>query len=191
MRYRLCVAALCSIASAAALAAPKLLQDIPLQWKPTAELGAAVQSTHQRISFVAFKDVRDNPKLIAENREKSTPKPVTTKDDVGAFVSDSLRHIFDREGFNTVDSGGDLMISGEVRRLFVVETDTYNADVLLHITVQSRDGKTLWDGNTSGTATNFGRSYKAENYYEVISNSLIDATTTLLKNHDLAQALGP
>jgi hypothetical protein len=190
MRCRLCVAVLCSLASLGALAAPKLLQDIPLQWKPTTELGAAVQTSHQKIRFVAFKDVRDNPKLIAENREKATPKPVTTKDDVGAFVTDSLRRIFDREGFSTVDASGDLVISGEVRRFFVEETDTYKGDVLLHVTVTSHDGKTLWDGNTSGAASTFGRSYKAENYYEVLSNSLIDATTTLLKNHDFVQALG-
>ena len=90
----------------------------------------------------------------------------------------------------TVDSGGNAIVSGEVRQFFVEETGTYQGQIALHVTVRSPAGEVLWEGSTSGTNSRFGRSYKAENYYETFSDSLIDATTSLLKNSDFVKALG-
>jgi hypothetical protein len=192
MRSAFQVTTLCLLVSAAALAAPRLLQNIPLQWKPTSPLSSgAVESTSAKVSVASFKDARQNPQLIAENREdENKPKPVTTADDVGAFVTTHIREIFDRNGITTVDSGGDAVVSGEVRQFFVEETGTYQGQIALHVTVRDPSGKLLWEGSTSGTNSRFGRSYKAENYYETLSDSLIDATTSLLKNSDFMKALG-
>ncbi|HTX25353.1 MAG TPA: YajG family lipoprotein [Steroidobacteraceae bacterium] len=190
-KYALCVAALASLVSLAAFAKPHLLENIPLMWKPTNPLSSGVvQSTSVKVSFAPLKDVRQNPQLIAENREDQTPKPVTTKDDVGAFVATHMREIFDRNGVTTVDSGGDAIVSGEVRQFFVEETGTYQGQIALHVTVHGPSGKMLWEGSTSGTNSRFGRSYKAENYYETLSDSLIDATTNLLKDPEFVRALG-
>jgi hypothetical protein len=190
-KYALCVAALSSLVSLAAFAKPRLLENIPLEWKPTSPLSSGVvQSTSVKVSFAPFKDMRQNPQVIAENREDSTPKPVTTKDDVGAFVAAHMREIFAGNGVTTVDSGGDAVVSGEVRQFFVEETNTYQGQIALHVTVRSPSGKTLWDGSTSGTNSRFGRSYKAENYYETLSDTLIDATTNLLKDPEFLRALG-
>ena len=190
-KYSLGVAALGALVSLAALAKPRLLENIPLQWKPTSPLSSGVvQSTSVKVSFAPLKDMRQNRELIAENREDDTPKPVTTKDDVGAFVTTHMREIFDRNGIMTVDSGGDAVVSGEVRQFFVEETGTYQGQIALHVTVQSPAGKVLWEGNASGTNSRFGRSYKAENYYETLSDSLIDATTNLLKDPEFMRSLG-
>jgi hypothetical protein len=55
-----------------------------------------------------------------------------------------------------------------VKRFFVREDASYKSEVAIHLTVVDRDGKVLWNRLASGEATRFGRSYKAENYYEVL-----------------------
>jgi hypothetical protein len=191
--YRLTVlfsALIATALAAQALAAPKLLSDVPLVWKPTSQMNfGAVQSSEAKIQFQTFKDVRTQPALIGENHEDSTPKPVTTKDDVGAFVTPHIREIFDRAGLTTVDSDGSVIITGEVRQFYVDETNTYKGDVALHIVVTSRSGKSLWEGNTTGSSSRFGRSYKLENYYETLSDAIIDATESLLQNPGFQDAL--
>jgi hypothetical protein len=142
-----------------------------------------------RIEFAPFSNSGDQPFLIAENREDASPRPVTTKDDVGVFVYEQTRKIFNDAGWNTVDHDGDVVLSGEVRRFFVEEISTYKGSVILHITARSRAGQVLWDGVTFGTADRFGQSYSAENYYEVLSDSLLDAISSLLSNPDFHKSL--
>jgi len=178
--------------------APVRLDNIPLMWKPTSwkstsELklpaGALKNILDTKVQFNAFKDVRKNPELVAENNENATPKPVTTRDNVGEFVSAHFRWAFDRAGLTTVDSGGDVFVDGEVRQFFVNETEIYKGQVLLRISVRNRAGKTLWTGAATGTATNFGHSYSAENYYEVFSDSVLNAVSSLLEDADFRTAL--
>jgi Uncharacterized lipoprotein len=192
MKYGYRVAAILLTASLGAYAASRL-ENVPLVWKPTSSLDIGAidlsEVSKYKVDVAPFKDVRKQPELIAENREDATPKPVTTKDDVAVFVTTQVRQLFDRAGLSTVDSGGDVSVSGEVRQFFVEETNTYKGDVVLHMVVHSRTGATLWEGNTSGTASRFGRSYKLENYHETLSDSLIDAVSNLLKNQDFMQAL--
>jgi len=169
------------------------LNDVPLVWKPTSELnfGGVDLSEAQRskIQFGSFVDARKQPSLIAENREDTIPKPVTTSGNVGEFVGSHVRQILDRAGLNTVDSDGDVIVTGEVSDFFVEETSLYKGTVALHMTVRNRAGATLWSGSASGSATRFGRSYSQENYYEVLSDALINATTTLVQDWDFRRAL--
>jgi len=182
----LLLAALCS----PALAAHKLLTDVPLQWKPTSDLRlGSLQKTAASIQFEPFKDIRDMPQSIGQNREDARPKPVTTKDDVGAFVSTHMRELFNKVGFNTVDSGGAITIRGEVKDFFVDETNTYRGTFVVHLTVVGHDGATLWSGNASGEATRFGRSYKLENYYEVLSDSVVNTVSSMLLSEEFQKAL--
>jgi hypothetical protein len=190
MKRTIRIAVTLSAAVLGACAAQPPLQNVSLQWKPSADASfGVVQSSAHKFSFESFKDVRSQPQLIAENREKATPRTVTTKDDVGAFVTTHMRQIFDRGGLTTVDSGGDVVVSGEVRQFFVEETDTYKANVVVHLTVRSGAGATLWEGDVSGSASTFGRSYSMENYDQVLSDSVIDATSTLLKDPNFRSAL--
>jgi len=172
---------------------PVRLDNIPLMWKPTSDMNLPPGSLNgvleTKVQFGAFKDVREHPELIAENREEAVPKPVTTRDNVGEFVSAHLHSAFDRAGLTTVDSGGDVVITGEVRQFFVEETTTYKGHVLLRINVRGRGGKTLWSGAATGEATRFGHSYSAENYYEVLSDSIINAASYLLQDADFRAAL--
>jgi hypothetical protein len=174
----------------AAAAKTKLLEHVPLQWKPTSELRlGAMQMSQAPVQFATFQDVREDKGTIGENREGQTPKPVTTTDDVGAFVSTHMRELFDRAGLKTVNSDGAVTIKGEVQQFFVRETGTYKATVAVHLTVVSRDGRTLWSGVASGDATRFGRSYRLEDYEEVLSDAVVNAVSSMLQSADFQKAL--
>jgi hypothetical protein len=187
-RARLILALIAVALGSYAVAAP--LVNVPLEWKPTSELRlGAMQMTAATVQFEPFKDVREMPERIGENREDDTPKPVTTKDDVGAFVSKHMRELFTKAGIKTVDSDGSVIVKGEVKQFFVRETHTYKAEVAVHLTLVGRDGATLWSGTASGEASRFGRSYLLENYYEVLSDAVVNATSSMLQSPEFQGAL--
>ena len=167
-----------------------LLEHVPLRWRATSDLKLGTMEMAQTpIQVEPFQDARANPEIIGENREDEAPKPVTTNDDVGAFVSRHLRDLLDKGGLKTVDSDGAVIIKGEVKQFFVRETSTYKSTVAIHLTVTSRDGQTLWSGTASGDATRFGRSYKLENYYEVLSDALVNTVSSMLQSPEFQKAL--
>jgi hypothetical protein len=177
-------------ATASAYARPALLEHVPLQWRPTSELRlGAAQMSQAHIQFLPFQDLRSNKEAIGENLEDDKPKPVTTTDDVGAFVATHMRELFDHAGLKTVDSDGDVMIKGEITQFFVRETNTYKSEVGVHLTVLDRAGKTLWSGLASGDADRFGRSYKVENYYEVLSDAVVNTVSSMLDSAQFQGAL--
>ena len=170
--------------------AAKPLINVPLVWKPTTQISIPVeQNPTALIQVLPLTNSSDNPTLIAENREDPKPKPVTTSDDVGKFTATQMQFVLKQFGWKVTDQSPDLILSGEVQRFFVAETDTYDASVVLHITAKTPEGKVVWDGTTSGSAKRFGRSYKLENYYEVLSDSIIDATSALARSPDFHNAV--
>ena len=187
---RMILASLLLSVSLVASSKTKLLEHIPLQWRPTSDLQlGTTQMTASPVMVATFTDDRDSKEVIGENREDDEPKPVTTTDDVGAFVSMHIRQLFDEAGIKTVDSNGAVTIRGEVKKFFVREKGTYKSDVAIHLTVIDQDGKTLWNGLASGEATRFGRSYKAENYYEVLSDAVVNTVSSMLQAADFQKAI--
>jgi hypothetical protein len=73
---------------------------------------------------------------------------------VGTFVSTNIRQLFDQVSVKTVDSNGEVIIKGEVKKFFVREESTYKSTVEIHLTVIDQDGKTLWNGLASIEASN-------------------------------------
>ena len=188
MRSRILIGLLALVLSAQVSAA--LLENVPLQWKPTSDLQlGTLQMTQSSIQFEVFQDARENRQAIGENQEGDKPKPVTTRDDVGVFVSNHMRELFQRAGLKTVDSDGAVTIKGEVRQFFARESSTYKSEVAVRLTVVSRDGRTLWSGLASGEATRFGRSYKVENYYEVLSDAVVNTVSSMLQAADFRKAM--
>ena len=189
MAARLALLVLLSAATLAAHAKP-LLEHVPLEWRPTSRLQlGAMQMSQAPIQFDTFRDVRPDKQAIGENREEDQPRPVTTTDDVGAFVSTHMRQLFDRAGLKTVDSGGAVIIQGEVRQFFVRETSTYRSEVAVHLTVLARDGRRLWSGVATGDAKRFGRSYELEDYYEVLSDAIVNTVSSMLQSAEFQKAL--
>jgi hypothetical protein len=181
--------ALLSIALAAT-SKPALLERIPLDWRPTSSLRlGTTQMVTSTVTIARFTDARDDKQAIGENREEAEPRPVTTTNDVGAFVGEHIRQLFDSAGIKTVDSNGAVTLRGEVTKFFVREGNTYQSEVALQLVVSDADGKTLWKGLASGEATRFGRSYKAENYYEVLSDALVNTVSSMLQAPEFQRAL--
>ena len=181
------------VASGSAMAS-KDLSNIPLVWSPTqsfAEFGAVDLNGigNVKVQFNGFTDVRKNPPLIAENHEKEPARQVTTKDNVAAFVTDHVKDTFSKAGINVVDSGGDVIVSGEIRDFFVNETEQYVGNVTVYVTMTNQSGKVLWQGVAGGGANNFGRSYKADNYYETLSNAVLKLSNSMLNSQGFRSAM--
>ena len=177
-------------ASFVATAHAASLINVPLEWRATSDLRlGAIEMSQAPVQFDVFRDVRADKQAIGENREDQNPKPVTTTDDVGSFVSTHMRELFNNAGLKTVDSGGTVTIKGEVTQFFVRETSLYRSEVAVHLTVVGRDGKVLWSGTASGEAKRFGRSYKLENYYEVLSDAIVNTVSSMLQSAQFQKAL--
>jgi hypothetical protein len=176
--------------SLVALSEAKLLEHMPLEWRPTSKLQlGTTPMTASTVTIGNFSDGRDNKEAIGENSEEDPPRPVTTSEDVGAFVGVHIRQLFDEAGIKTVDSNGAVTIKGEVRKFFVREGNTYKSEVAVQLTVTDPEGKALWKGLASGEATRFGRSYKAENYYEVLSDAVVNTVSSMLQAAEFQRAL--
>jgi len=185
-----------ALLDATAFARGEPLQNIPLKWTPTAtlaewgavDISGAMAAAKVRVD--AFTDTRENPGLVGENRENSEKiRQVTTSGDVAAFIGDHLKESLRGAGLGIVDSGGDLIISGEIRRFFVTEINTYGGEISVLIHVKNSAGKELWSGVAAGDSTRWGRSYSAPNYYETMSDMVLSATHNLLANSGFHDAL--
>jgi hypothetical protein len=166
------------------------LENVPLLWKPKEKLGKAdVPATPIQIEI--FQDARENRSAIGANLEKATPKPVTTNENVAAFVTTHLREVLQGGGANTVDSGGAVTITGRITQFFCKETSHYNSELTVQMSAVARDGRTLWSGTLTGTASHFGRSYKLDNYYEALSDAVVAVAVEMLRTPGLHAALVP
>lgn len=172
--------------------AQKTLEGIPLVWKPTNRKGAGVVNLGElvdvKIQVQGFVDTRDAKAKFGESQEDKVPKPVTTSGNVAEFCTENFRKALKDHGLTVVPTGGDAVVAGEILEFMVIETNTYKGEVRLKLTV-SRGGKTTWAGVASGTSSRWGRSYKAENYYETISDSLLEATTKAIQDEGFRKAL--
>ena len=183
-----------SLLNAAAFAAPAL-ENIPLAWKPTSalsemgtlDLGGAVTTT--KIRFDPLVDTRQDRARVAENRENARVRPMTTSTDVAVFVTDHLKNTVRSAGLNVVDGDADISISGDIRRFFVTEDSAYQGEISLLIHVKDRNGKELWSDVVNGDATRSGRSFRADNYFEAMSDMILRAAFNMLSSNGFRAAL--
>jgi hypothetical protein len=191
------IAVVAAVIFAASLGGPALaqkkLEGIPLVWKPSSRKTAGVVNlaglADVRVQVEPFVDTRENQAKFGENQEGKTPRPVTTSGSVAEFCTQNFRNVLKQYGLTVVPSGGDVAVGGEVLEFMVIETNTYKAEVRLKLTVK-KSWKTEWVGVAAGTSTRWGRSYKDENYYETISDALLEASTRAVEDEAFRKALG-
>jgi hypothetical protein len=163
--------------------ASKPMVDVPLTWRPTSTIQdfklQPINLTQLRgvqILNQPFTNACPDKTLIGENREDRTLKTIRTNGDVAAFATDHTKDILKGLGFPFTDKPeqANAILSGELFSFGVVERDTYVGDVRIRLTIR-RGGEVVWEGLALGQATRFSQSYKLENYYEVLTDSLLEA----------------
>lgn len=172
-------------------AGSKAFQGVPLVWKPTSEVGSISHSGLSGVvlSIAKFTDSRKNKGEIGRNIEDVHKiKTVTTSDNVGTWTTDQFSDLLKRHGF-TVSQSGNAILTGDIVDFYVDEDSNYKSRVSVKLKVANTSGKTLWEGVMSGSASRFGRSYTLENYYETLSDAMIDAVNGLLRQTDFMESL--
>lgn len=172
-----------------------LLKDIELKFKPTSSLSdyenmdlSNLSSTS--ISLGSFSDEREEKGLIGENREdedKGKVLPVTTKTPVSDFLKETYKKLLKDIGIKIVD-GSPKTLEAKVIKFFAEEKNLYRAEVWLEIELK-KDGALIFEERIMGSAKRFGRSYKLENYFEVLSDAIIDSFASLFQNEGFLKAL--
>jgi hypothetical protein len=164
------------------------LENIPLVWKPTssmAERGPLDLKGLEgaKLQVDSFVDNREERGFIGQNRDKVPTRRVTTQEDVSRFVTYQVKTLMAAQGVPIVETGGTVIMKGWVKRFFADETRRYNGEVELELSfVDAASGKVLWSFMTAGSSSRYGVSYKADNYYEVLSDALMGAVHELLRN---------
>lgn len=176
--------------------AKKLLSDVTLYWKPTSAATAKPIDVSnlqgKKILIGAFTDNRTNSHLIAENREdesEGTVLPVTTTTDIPAWVGTHLADQLEQIGLTTVTSAADFILDGTVEKFFVLETDSYRAKVSVHLRLTDKAGTVVWDTTLTANESRAGRSYKLENYAEVLSDAVKNLALAIVRSPDFQTAL--
>lgn len=189
MRLLLCLALLasgCATLRDGEDAAP-VDKAVKLTWLPKDTLSDVPASAMSVLAGQSLKvfplvDRRPSPQVIGRNMEEKTPRAVTTKDDVGLFVGTQLAGLLHEVATPVVTEGETRVLTGEVAQYFVNEDNTYNATVVLRLTLLDSQERVLWRGVAAGRSRRWGRSFSAENYQEALSNALIDAVKGLVQD---------
>ena len=188
------LAACLTVAVFATADAADKLENIPLQWAPTSPMSERDPVDLKGLEGVKlqvdpFTDAREDPALIGRNTNRVPLRKVTTNEDVARFVTYRSKNLLTGLGLDVVESGGTVIMKGEVKKYFVEDANRYNATVQLQVTMTDPGGNVLWVVETTGTSSRFGIGYKAANYYEVLSDALIGAIHELARNPNFRKAL--
>ncbi len=124
---------------------------------------------------------RHDQKLIGENREKDTPRPIYSNKAISAFTTDTLKQAFATWGGKT-SNNSDISLHGEIVQLFVIETHLYVAEVRINFYLKDKQGKVIWEGSKYGKAKRFGKSMASGNYNEVLSDALRESFSQLFSD---------
>lgn len=193
-RFHFALAVLAACISLGSFGAADKLEGIPLAWSPTSPMSERAPVDVKglegiKLQIDPFTDNREDPAFIGRNMNSVPMRKVTTNEDVARFVTYQVKLLMSALGLKVVESGGDVILKGEVRRYFADETNRYNAEVELQAVFNDPGGKFLWAVVTTGTSSRFGMAYKAANYHEVLSDALIGATHQLVHNPGFRKVL--
>ncbi|HEX9942370.1 MAG TPA: hypothetical protein VGG03_10165 [Thermoanaerobaculia bacterium] len=191
--------ALILLGAAGAQAADKGIFTISLRYAPQESVGTSnavlLPGITERPVKLSIAEGRagDDPAVIGDSSDDDDRVwPVRASNDVIAWANEVLKKNAADWGIKTSDSAP-LTLSGKLTRFRVVESNkavgsTYNAEAQVAFTLADSQGRTLWEGATSGDATRYGRSRSAENTNEVLSDAIKEAYANLFNDAGLQNA---
>ena len=169
---------------------------VPLQYAPTtdANTGSFTLPLHPAKVYVApVVDDRDNKEAIGANEEDAKHIPILAQTTTPAqFVHDGIVSQLKSDGVQVVDTPdqADRVLTLTLLRFWAVEDPNYHAAVQVTVNLTDKTGaNTLWTGGANGEDSTFGRSLNADNYQQVLSNSVSKLANSLVTRPDFTKAL--
>lgn len=147
---------------------------------------------HTRIFVGAFEDKRDAGDAIGRNVEHPNPVTIVAGSAPAEFVRQTLAAQLRRAGLTLTDdpAQADRIITGDLTRFWVEESNNYQAEIGATIRVTDRGGQSRWEGAVVGHGENFGRSLSPENYRQALSDAMVRLTyDNLLTNPGFQNAI--
>lgn len=170
--------------------ATRRFRDVTLSWLPTAQLSdlawidLAGVGRHS-VELRPFADERARPDRIGEVRaDEPDVYPVATVSDVSRWAGEGVARTLERVGLRLVEKDGDLVLRGAIRHLLVVDRGTLEGEVALHVSAETPDGETLWEGIVLGARAGSNRFDRDRAYSETLSDALFDAVMKLLQSSE-------
>ena len=173
---------------------PKGPVSVPMEFKPEhSEPLSGSLSGEVRVHLEAVEDKRDNMEEIGRNVEDEAPVPVyaaagrTPAEFVHGAVEEELKNF----GADVTDApeAADRILSLELRKFFVEESNNYRAEVSCAAEIRDKGGRTLWKQVVSGQGRTFGRSLNPVNYQQTLSDATRRMIEQLFNNPNFQQAL--
>lgn len=159
------------------------LRFVPTDAEEVLEKQGVLSGAGPRFEIIPATDGRagtHNPALdlIGENREDPIPGRILTTSNVPGWITQTLTDTLRDWGAPSTPNAP-LVLHTEIMKLFVVETDTYQAEVSLRFGLKRRNGSEIWTGVVVGAASRFGRSQTPDNYQEVLSDAVLSSYSKL------------
>jgi len=127
--------------------------------------------------------------IIGKNVEHSKEKTVTTCESVAQWCHQHFLGMLQSAGAKLTEDSTVISIRGTVNQFFVTESSTYEG--VASMTFQVRDGARteLYSKTIECKASNWGRSFNAQNYQETLSNALVSVYKTLFEDENFLRAI--
>lgn len=145
-----------------------------------------------RIFIGKFEDKREKMDAIGANVEHASPVQIVAGSDPAEFVRQTLAMQLRRAGLHVTDdpAQAERIITGDLTRFWVEESNNYQGDIAATIRVSDRSGAVRWEGAVTGHGENFGRSLSPDNYQQTLSDAMVRLTyDSLLPNSEFQNAL--
>src|SRR4051812_36273600 len=149
---------------------------VPMEFRPehSDPLTGSLNAGDVKVYLDPVADRRDDKETIGKNIEGSTPVPVfssgkTPPEFVHDVLADELKHF----GVDMVEApeAADRIITVDLTRFFVEESNNYKAEVKATASVKDKGGRQLYKGQIGGDGKTFGRSLNPANYQQTLSDA--------------------
>jgi len=180
-------------------------EDITLEWMPDEDYSdldavnlTGIASVPIEVGMFSDKRRQDDLREVGRNIEDADEDDeedrkilyVTTDDDIAEFVRSHTEEVLSELGFNVVGPGeGRAIVTGNVRKFYVTEDSLYKAETRLLLKLATRSGKSLYEGMHGESENTFGKSYKCSNYFEVLSESLVETVHDMTVQDEFYDAM--